>query len=96
MELLGNPVRPWSQPLGVGVFKLSGDNLGVVILELLEEPFAVRNDDTPEVVLVVVIFSRVAFDAPQSFTRASRSFLLLLVGAGFGAAACPVLVLWSR
>ena len=30
---------------------MSGDNLGVVILELLEEPFAVRNDDTPEVVL---------------------------------------------
>ena len=107
-KLLGKPARPWCQPLGVGVFKLSGDSLKVVIIELPEEPFAVRNDDTPEVVLRRGHFFTCGFRRPAILQKSFAVCLAAVnwwVGAGFGAAACsagvgaaacPVLVLWSR
>ena len=106
MELLGKPVRPWCQPLGIGVLKLCFDSLGVVILELLDEPFAVCNDDTPEVVLRRSHFFNCGFRRPACL---QKSFAVCLAAvnwwvgfgaaacsAGVGAAACPVLVLWIR
>ena len=89
MELLGKPVRPWCQPLGVGVFKLSGDNLGVVILELLEEPFAVRNDDTPEVVLRGGHFLTCGFRRPTILQK-SLAVCLAAVNWWVGAWCCCV------